>query len=201
MASKTLNTSISLGGVSIAGKTIRTAEGQIGQDCSLAAGKAGTLTTRTDANTGVATLSTGHGIITGNVVDVFWSGGARYGMTCTVATNAVTIDGGGGTDLPATTTALVLCKETVINADFDGDDAKIVSVLSTQRGYVQFLDSGSAVLFAVELATANEDWTWMSGKGVSNPLTGNPVDSIVVSNASSTTAATLTFACLYDSVP
>lgn len=200
MGTVRLSTTVSAGGYSISGRTDRTAEGQVGQQVSLAAGKTGTLTTRTDANTGVATMTGGHGLLTNDVCDVFWATGARYGMTATVAVNAVTLDGGGGDDLPSTSTALVVCKETEITCVFDGDTALILAAMSTQRGYLQFQESDDTVIFAVELPTANEDWNWASDKGQANPITGDPTAKLVVSNASSSTAATFTFIALLDTV-
>ena len=196
-----LSTTVSIGGVSISGRTDRTAEGQVGQQVSLAAGKTGTLTTRTDNDTGVATMTAGHGLTTGDKCDVFWATGARYGMAATVATNAVTLDAGGGDNLPTTSTALVVCKETVITSVFDGDTALMLAAMSTQRGYVQFQESDNTVIFATELGTANEPFTWVYDQGIANPITGDPVGQIVVSNASSTTAATFTVGALLDTVP
>jgi hypothetical protein len=74
---------------------------------TLAAAKTGTLTTRTDNDTGTLTMTAGHGITTGQTLDVYWAGGQRRGMTVgTVATNSVPIDGGAGDNLPANTTAI-----------------------------------------------------------------------------------------------
>ena len=61
----------------------RSADGAGQWSPSVSAGKAGSLTTRTDNDTGVATLAGGHGIVTSDKVDVFWAGGRRYGMTAT----------------------------------------------------------------------------------------------------------------------
>jgi len=78
---------------------------------------AGTLTTRTDDDTGTLTLSTGHGVMTGNTVDVFWNDGAnsRTGMTAgTVSGNSVPIDGGSGDVLPAATTAVNVVNQSAV---------------------------------------------------------------------------------------
>ena len=200
MPTKRVSTTLSIGGVSISGRTDRTGEGQIGQEVSLPAGKAGTLTTRTDDNTGVATLSGGHGILTSDKVDVFWAEGVRYGMTASVSGNAVTVDGGAGDVLPAQASPVVVTKEVEINADFDGDDALIVAAMCTKRAHLQFVAADDSVLFGTELGTANEPWTWISDQGIANPLTGDAVDRIVASNGDSSASGALTFACLYDSV-
>jgi len=95
---------------------------------AIAAAQTGTLTTRTDADTGVATLSTGHGIETGDVVDVYFAAGVRYGMDATVATNAVTVDGGAGDDLPDQDDAVTVVVQTAVEVNFDGDDAQIIGI-------------------------------------------------------------------------
>jgi len=90
----------------------------------------GTLGTRTDEDTGIVTLSTGHGIATSDIVDVYWAGGVRYGMTASVSGVAVTVDGGAGDNLPAqdaTITAVV--EQTAWEVNFDGDDAQVVAVM------------------------------------------------------------------------
>ena len=167
---------------------------------SVAAGKAGSLTTRTDNDTGVATLSTGHGIVTSDKVDVFWDGGRRYGMTATVATNAVTIDGGAGDNLPAQATAVVLCKRVEVNAAFDPDDMLALLVTANKRASVVFVDSVDAVLFALDLA-AGECCLWWSDSGITRPFTGNAVAKILVGNGDSAAALALTVAVLYDATP
>ncbi len=89
----------------------------------------GALGTRTDADTGIVQLSSGHGILTADVVDVYWVGGVRYGMDATVATNDVTIDGGSGDSLPAQAFAIAaVVKQIDWEVNFDGDDAQIVGV-------------------------------------------------------------------------
>lgn len=68
----------------------------------------GTLTTRTDDDTGEITVVGGNrGLTTSETVDVYWSGGSRTGMSITnVAGAVVTIDGGSGDVLPSTSTAM-----------------------------------------------------------------------------------------------
>lgn len=201
MPTNSLTISGSIGGISIQGTVSRTVDGQLSAEVSLAAGKAGSLTTRTDNNTGEATLATGHGITDGAIVDVYWDGGMRYGMTVgTVAGDVVPIDGGGGDNLPVEDTDLVVCVQTEINLDFDGDDVKIVAAMSNRAGHLDFQDSADASLAAVELA-ANEPWSWVSDTGVANPLTGNAVDKILVSNGDSANTATLKIAVGYDVTP
>ena len=65
------------------------------------------LTTRTDADTGIATMASGHGVTTNDTVDIFWKAGRIHAMTVT-ASDATTIgiDGGSGDDLPIATTTI-----------------------------------------------------------------------------------------------
>jgi len=195
----TVSQSISLAGISIQATLTRTAEGGLANQVDLAAGVAGTLSTRTDDDTGEVTLTEGHGITDGDKVDVYFSGGIRYGMTVgTVVGNVVPVDLGAGDNLPADDAAVVVCKQTVINIDFDGDDAELVAAHCTKRAHLSFLDSGDAVLKAQELVSG-EPWFWAADSGIANPLTGNAIDEIRASNGE-TAAAVLKIAALVDNV-
>ena len=138
-----------------------TSESEINAQVTLAAVPAanvGTLSTRTDDDTGVATLSTGHTIVSsGLLVDVYWSGGARYGMTATKSTNDITLDGGAGDNLPAQSTAVTLCQQQLVEINFDGDDADFLSAIysnpsdSGANAYADFQDDGDATIKAISL--------------------------------------------------
>ena len=191
--------SATIAGISINGTRSRTATGQIAHEVNLPAGKAGTLTTRTDDNTGEATLGAGHGLQQNDVVDVFWTGGVRYGMDVGVVVgNVVPIDGGAGDALPVQDTALVVTKVVTIDTDFDGDLMRMIVAHSTKRAHLAFRDSVPTVLKAVEL-NADEPWSWVSDTQITNPLTGNPVNDIRATNGASDAAATLKIGVLYES--
>ena len=67
-----ITATISVAGVTVDSVTQRTAAGLIGQAPTLAAGLAGTLTTRTDEDTGIITLASAeHGITAADTVDVY----------------------------------------------------------------------------------------------------------------------------------
>ena len=78
-------------------------------------------------------MATGHGITTGALVDVYWEGGVRYGVTVgTVNGQAVPLtDSGAGDVLPADETPIVIGLVTVIDTDFDGDKAAMLAALTT----------------------------------------------------------------------
>jgi hypothetical protein len=199
MHTATITSRVSGAGIDFNCTLTREAPGLVAHEVELLAGKAGTLTTRTDENTGVATLSTGHGIESQDVVDVYWPGGLRYGMVATVSVNAVTIEGGTGDALPAAQSAVVLCEQSSIDTDFDGDLVTLAIAAATTRCHIDFQTVAPASLLAVELP-ANQDWRWADDAGVANPLAGNPVDTIKASNGDAGVAATLRLVILYQSV-
>lgn len=203
MPSGSINTVVSIGGISMSSTISRTESGQIShQPSALAAGKESTDWSKTDANTGDATLASGHGISSGDMVDVYWPDGVRYGMNASVASLVVTVDGGAGDDLPVDDTVMVVSPIVQIDSDFDGDLVSILGVMSTKRGHVNFRSvetSGvGGALLAQELL-ANEAYTWASNIGVTNPLTGDPVARIDVSNGDPDDEATIKIVALYDS--
>ncbi len=138
---------------------------------TVAAAPAGTLTTRTDANTGVATMESGHGILTADVVDVFWSGGSRTGMTATVASLAVTVDGGSGDDLPVLTTALRVKVPESVAFVVTGDNVTRLVINADVTGYVTIYDNaGTPVAVLAAEVGANDAYMWSASTGVTNPL-------------------------------
>jgi hypothetical protein len=96
--------------------------------CNIA--KAGTLTVRTDADTGTfVSTAGGHGIVDADRVTVFWATGSRHGMTVgTVSGTSIPLDGGTGDDLPAATTAMNICKEVEKEFVFDVADCEAFGI-------------------------------------------------------------------------
>lgn len=194
----TINVIASAGGQSVQGTIQRTAEGGLPQDVTLPAGQAGTLTTRTDDNTGVATLTDTPSVAENDIVDVYWTGGVRYGMVVgIVAVKAVPLEGGVGDVLPAGTTALVVTEQVSIDAAFDGDNLEMLAIVSTLRSHVDFWEAGATAFAREQLAS--EPFLWATTTGVTNPLAGKTIATIRASNGVSTAAATLKIALLYDS--
>lgn len=157
------------------------------------AAKVGALTTRTDNDTGVLTMVTGHGIITADKVDVFWANpdgtrGCRYNMDATVAGDAVSIDGGAGDNLPADetdVTAMVPLSEAFAIV---GNDIKAYAVWSEAIGVIKFFSSAPALLAAVVLDATNQSFTWDEKNKYANPLAGVTVATVKFSHADSTKA-------------
>lgn len=130
--------------------------------------------TKTDANTGTATLPEGHGLQTNDVVAVFWEGGYRYGLTATVTDNSAVLDGGAGDDLPANDTPVVVAIRQVLQVEFDGDDLQVLEADCPKRALLVLHDSGSAELLAADQA-AGDVRLWFAESGLTNPLAGDTV--------------------------
>jgi len=155
----------------------------------------GTLSTRTDNDTGIVTLATGHGIETADVVDVYWVGGIRYGMDATVAANAVTVDGGAGDNLPAEDFAIAaVVEQSDWEINFDGDDARFVAVVyrnpsdTGAKAHVDLIDAGTATIEELDLVheTANGGVNQVTNisAGDANVYTGNRITAGKVSHDS-----------------
>lgn len=176
------NISISgaVAGVSFNGNLARTADGGSGYDPTIPAAKSGTLSTRTDNDTGTLTLASGHGITTGATIDLYWDGGRRYNVTVgTVSGTSVPIDLGAGDNLPAQGTAVTATLQTGVDVDFDGDLLQLIIARCTNKGIILFYES-SSVAVVVDLA-ANEPYLWASGWQGANPFAGVVVDEVKMS--------------------
>lgn len=195
----TYSQSVVVGGITLAGSLSRSADGQISEVVALPAAKAGTLTTRTDDDTGEVTLGDGHGITTGMTVNVYWAAGNRNGVTVgVVAGNDVPIDLGAGDNLPAQDTAVTVAEVVEVDVDFDGDLAVLLAASLSKGGHVDIQDAAGTQIVGLDLA-AGEPWVWADGGPLLNPLAGETVGKLAAANSSATAAAELRFGVLYDS--
>lgn len=192
----TISGNATAGDVSVSFTVSGSGDGQIGVTPILPAGNSGTLGTRSENDNGIVTLSAGHTITTGTV-DVFWTGGYRYGMDAVVDGNDVTIDSGSGDNLPAEGATVIVSQQVSVDFAVDGDNIDLIFAHSPARASLDFQDSVGTSLSAVEL-TANQLWYYKADSGYANPLTGNAVATVKASNGT-TTAATLSLAATYDS--
>ncbi len=211
MATVTHAQSISGGGVTIQTQpVVRTNSGAISLEDTLSAAKTGTLTTRTDNNTGTLTMTAGHGLTDGQVIDIYWSGGVQYGVTVgTVSTNSVPIDGGIGDNLPTANTAITAVVQKSVNLAIDGDEVDIIAVVLETvdkslrtAGHIQFRDSANDQIAEIDLV-ANVPQVWDIAGGSANPFTGDPITNLKVSQAgtSSTETYTLKIVGVQDASP
>jgi len=147
--------------------SVGTVTGDVGACCSYAipAATSGTVTTWTDANTGVITAS-GHTITTGDKVDVYWMSGStrerRVGMDATVSGSAVTVDGGQGDDLPDVDTVVTIAEVMQIECACHPANLKAWVMHLDVEGTVCTLDFDGTVDEQIEL-TANEPYQNIDG--------------------------------------
>lgn len=204
MADISVSFGISVGGVSSSGTNTRDCDSQIGHDPEVPAGQAGTLTTRTDNDTGVITLDDAAvpTVTTSDTVCVFWDGGYRYGCTVTaVGATTVTVDVGTGTNLPVLTTAVVVAKEVTVDTDLDGDLVKVFTVSLPGGGDLHFriLDAtGTATTVLVNRLDAGEVVAWNDSSIFTNPFAAADINSVVVAQ-DGLTAVDLAMGFGYDS--
>jgi len=196
---------------SIQSTVVRTGDQAIDLELSLPAGNAGTLTTRTDNDTGIVTVASGHGILDTDYVDVYWSGGKRYNVDVTAVTSTtISIDLGSGDNLPSSSTAVVICKRVTVNLAIDGDNVSLIALAIdnvSSSGYgsrLSFFDAincgGSAVGSGLTLSP-NVPQVYDITAGMTNPLTGAPILSISATNGDSTYASTLKIKGVQDVTP
>lgn len=191
----TINIVVSAAGLSVAGTVSKETTGGLApQEKPLAAAKVGALSTRTSDTAGTLTMVAGHGITEGQVFDIFWID-ADGKLKCAYGATAGVIDvldvpftGAAGDVLPAEAYAITAQVVTELDCDFDGDKAVLITaIMKVCGGHVLFVDSGDAVLKAVTLE-ANEPFVWWEDCAFTAPITGNPVDAVVISNAGITAA-------------
>lgn len=186
MARTTITTNVA--GKSISSVIERTQEDARGVTIDLVTGKAGTLSTRTDADTGILTVASGHGITDTDTVAVFWEGGSRYNVDVTATTaTTISIDVGSGTDLPVATTAVVVSKQSIHNIAIVGDSLEVLAIGSRQRVSVEFWSASPASLLRYDIPTS-EGRHWVKTTDVTNPLAGDTVATVRVANGSTVTA-------------
>ena len=205
----TYGITLQIGSVSIQKTIARQGSGEAVALGELLPGAAGTLTTRTDDDTGEITADDAeHGIETADVVDIYWTGGRRYGVTVgTVAGTAIPIDLGAGDNLPVTTTPLVIVRQQQVNISIDGDNAAIVALSlepidpnSTSPGHVDLQDAEDDSIETVDL-TANTPTVYDLAAMGTNPFTGDVITKALCSIGSATEGATLKIAVLQNASP
>ncbi len=159
--------------------------------------KTGTLSTRTDDNTGVVTMTAGHGFATSDKIDLYWAGGRRCGMDATVAVNAVTLDGGTGDPLPPLTTPVTASKKTAVDIDFNGTLAKTIQIGSAGRVRVELYE-GATLRKGIDLEPGDLPYSWYSDGPVANPVNGNAISSAQVSQGGTEQAEDIQIGVLLD---
>lgn len=173
---------------------------------SIPAAKVGALTTRTDSDTGVLTMTAGHGITTGAKLDIFWLDAAtgdpksRRHMTAgTVSTNSVPIDGGSGDNLPALVSGTYAVTAMVpVSVPFTVDGDEVIGLVASISGgsawgYAVFVDDSAAEIAAATYSIGPQfGAVWSRNQGTTNPLAGVVTSVVKLSHGDSTAARTMT---------
>lgn len=162
------------------------------------AAKAGTLTVRGGNTAGTLTLGTGHGVITGDRLDVFWATGCRYGCVVgTVSGNNVPITGGAGDNLPALNFTIQASVPTSEGQwALDATTVVVVTAKCPKQCVFVFAADDDTTLLAVPLLEGGV-YTWTSEDNASNPLSGT-IAKVFMSHADTAAAARMNGVMLYD---
>ena len=198
----TLNVSMSGVGLNISTQKQFSTNGAIPVSRALAAAKAGTLTTRTNDTDGEITGASDHGVITGDVIDMYWTEagvkGARYGVVVgTVASLAIPISGGAGDVLPTDETALDgLMVQTVTDLIVDGDDLKALVISAAARAIVTLQDAGGVEL--VHVFDEAGTYVWYFDSGDANPVAADDIILVTMTHADTGATRTVQVLALYD---
>lgn len=193
-----INSSVVIGGKTVAENRTLTGEGSIVRDPSVPAAKVGQLTTRTDNDTGVVTMASGHGFATSDKIDLYWDGGKRLGMDATVATNAVTLDGGTGDNLPTNLTAVTAMKPVEeVMPTLACDGIKCLSIGSPKRSHIVIADGSGDLLDKFLPNSDGGEFTWHSANGETNPMAGDTMTKVKLSHGE-TSAVIMPILILFD---
>jgi hypothetical protein len=197
MPSSGLRISGTVAGVTFSSIIELTADDSVAHEGTLPIAWAGTLSTRTDDNTGTLTMTDAlHDLDTGEHFDIYWATGCQRNCVAgTVSGTSVPFDLGVGDVLPLQTTAITAQTQTVIRQSFTADDLSHLIMACDQRCHVGFFDDTTEKL-AVNL-TAGNVWQWVTGVST-NPLAGYTIDNIKVTQANSTITAHFALAGILD---
>lgn len=152
---------------------------------TIAAAQPGSLTTRVGNTSGTLTMTNaGHGIITGQTVDLFWAGGG-YAYSATVGTvsgTSVPITAvGGGVNLPAQGTTINVGIRSSDPFNIVGNNLQALCVIVDQIAMVVLSSSAPADLLPIYFNGTVTVFDWEVGCGFTNPLAGDTVATIHMS--------------------
>jgi|SRR6185295_13752910 len=178
-------TSISANGLSISGQTSVTAEGEGGSlaNPTVLQARPGALTVRTSGTVGSLTMETGHGITTGQRIDLYWEGGKAYGCTVgTVSGLVVPITATeGGDAFPSAATAIIAGIANQVPFDIVGDNMLALVATSGVAPNCQIvLHDGTDDHLRIPLAVG-ETYAWYTGLST-NPIAGDTPTKVWISH-------------------
>jgi hypothetical protein len=178
-------------------------EGILSKEVTLAAAKTGSLSTRTDDDTGTLTMAAGHGITTGARIDIYWTGGARRGVIAgTVAGNSVPFGAGApdiglGDVLPSQGTAVTVMVPQEESFTINGTNAgAVLCEVEGARGQIVMAQADNTEEWAI---TVTDGYGWYNTEqGTTNPITGQTlITKVFFSHADSTASRRVRATVLY----
>jgi hypothetical protein len=134
-------------------------------------GQPASLTTRTSGTAGSLTMTnTGHGIVTGQRVDLYWNGGQCYGATVgTVSGTTVPITNvNGGSALPTMGTAITVGPTASTPFNVVGNNMQTLYSFAPNGGYIVY-NNGTTDVYASYLGAGEVD-CWQPTDVRANPL-------------------------------
>ena len=196
MPTWTIKGGVQAAGYDVGWNTPVTAGGETLLNPQLTAGQSAVSWTKSTDIAGTAVMYYGHGITTGNLVDVYWAGGYRVGMTATVTVDSVALSGGSGTALPANGTTVILCVQVAIVAAFVGNSLAALFASATIRSVISFVDNTAAVTSFEILPNSG-----ISYQANTNPLAGKTIVSGSLSTTDPIAEAPVLYGILFDATP
>lgn len=197
--SMTARETIEVAGFSFPALRTISADGVIVKTATLAVAKVGQLTTRTSDSAGELTMDAGHGITTGQRLDLYWTGGYRRGITVgTVATNQVplTTATGAGDVLPTNLTAVTAQVPTEEELVFTGSNAAAIAYYTQRTGIIVLAESDETEADAANLAAGVSD-VWFPNRDATVPTDSQSVTKVYLSNGDSSNTSEARVAVMY----
>lgn len=199
---------LSGGGLQMSGNELVEGDTANPYEMTVAAAIAGELTTRTDNDTGVVTVASGHGILDTDTVDLYDEDGAllRKDVDVTaVSATTISINAGSGDNLPAANEVVNVAKQQTLNCNIDGDAIQIIGVIlevpgATSEGRALFEDAAGDDIADLTLV-ANKSQISHVAAGASNPFAGDPITVARISNGNTTLAGVFKIISMEDRTP
>lgn len=150
------------------------------------AAQPGVLTTHTTNTTGTMTMTnSNHGITTGQRIDIYWTDGQCYGAVAgTVSGTSVPIASvSGGSNLPASSTAVVVGIATSAPFNLTGNNLQALILAATSASGYFVINDGSSDDFAA-FVSAGFVYAWIKGDVAANPLATYTPTTVFISHNS-----------------
>lgn len=193
----TYSTTFTIPGTGLSGSITSTTDQALIVSETAPASKSGTLTTRSSNTAGTATVSSGHGIVDGSLVDIYWYDGDEILQVLSSATVGTTTSttipftGGVGTNLPIATTAVYVAAVTSVTlASFNGTDLNAYCLKLSGIGSARLYDTGDhATIQQFMFYTSNSAFSWQEDCGLDCGINATDKDLLRFSTQSSTDRA------------